>query len=217
MWFSYNNTAHNLFIYWQFYLTVICQQLQFLCLFLDLAYSMWSVLHTSPCEHRQHNTTVSAVLLWNINPYLLRFVYVSCSPMGTVQIYCDFSATEEENLVVISDYPCRDISEPMFKMGEKLKVLAQWVPFRYKYLKFSFIIILYVSDITGFICIKLVCFTSMSCAGKPVGGKSALCKLELRTTSQIIMWQRSIMGVYTSKLPSFQCQRTPLSKKIPGC
>ncbi|XP_058233217.1 src like adaptor 1a isoform X1 [Hemibagrus wyckioides] len=37
----------------------------------------------------------------------------------------DASIRDDENLVVISDYPCRDISEPMFRMGEKLKVLAQ--------------------------------------------------------------------------------------------
>ncbi|KAF4073873.1 hypothetical protein AMELA_G00248180 [Ameiurus melas] len=34
-------------------------------------------------------------------------------------------ATDDEILVVISDYPCRDISEPMFRMGEKLKLLTQ--------------------------------------------------------------------------------------------
>ncbi|KAI5621849.1 src-like-adapter [Silurus asotus] len=34
-------------------------------------------------------------------------------------------ATDDETLVVISDYPRRDVSEPMFRIGEKLKVLAQ--------------------------------------------------------------------------------------------
>ncbi|KAF5908533.1 src-like-adapter [Clarias magur] len=36
-----------------------------------------------------------------------------------------FKASDDENLVVISDYPSRDISQSIFKMGEKLKVLAQ--------------------------------------------------------------------------------------------
>lgn len=50
---------------------------------------------------------------------------MSCNRMDTVHIYCDFSATDDENLVVISDYPRRDIGQPLFVMGEKLKILAQ--------------------------------------------------------------------------------------------
>ncbi|KAL6456962.1 hypothetical protein MHYP_G00339250 [Metynnis hypsauchen] len=33
--------------------------------------------------------------------------------------------TDYDNLVVLSDYPCRDISEPIFKMGEKLRGLSE--------------------------------------------------------------------------------------------
>ncbi|XP_051519336.1 src-like-adapter isoform X2 [Myxocyprinus asiaticus] len=32
-----------------------------------------------------------------------------------------------DSLVVLSDYPCRDISEPIFKMGDKLKGLSEWL------------------------------------------------------------------------------------------
>lgn len=125
--------------------------------------------------------------------------------------YCDLSATDDDNLVVISDYPCRGISEPMFRMGEKLKGLSQWVPGQFFYdtwHEFYCIIIQKYLDVTSFICIKPVCFANVSCAGKLPGGKSALCKLELRTTFQKIMWQRSIMGVFTSKLLNLQCQNS---------
>ncbi|GAA6101094.1 src like adaptor 1a [Tachysurus ichikawai] len=43
----------------------------------------------------------------------------------TVSNHFDPSFKDDENLVVIADYPCRDISQPMFRMGEKLKVLSQ--------------------------------------------------------------------------------------------
>ncbi|XP_076864844.1 src like adaptor 1a [Brachyhypopomus gauderio] len=34
-------------------------------------------------------------------------------------------ATDHDSLVVLSDYPCRDVSEPIFRTGEKLKGLSQ--------------------------------------------------------------------------------------------
>ncbi|TSK31446.1 Src-like-adapter [Bagarius yarrelli] len=37
----------------------------------------------------------------------------------------DASSKDDESLVVISDYPSRNISEPIFKMGDKLKGLSQ--------------------------------------------------------------------------------------------
>ncbi|XP_062846774.1 src like adaptor 1a [Trichomycterus rosablanca] len=33
--------------------------------------------------------------------------------------------TEHDNLVVLSDYPCRDVSEPIFRMGDRLRGLSQ--------------------------------------------------------------------------------------------
>ncbi|XP_030644393.1 src like adaptor 1a [Chanos chanos] len=36
-----------------------------------------------------------------------------------------FKITDHDTLVVLSDYPCRDVSEPIFRMGEKLRGLAE--------------------------------------------------------------------------------------------
>ncbi|XP_060798047.1 src like adaptor 1a [Neoarius graeffei] len=51
--------------------------------------------------------------------------HVTETHTATSQLDASFKATDDDNLVVISDYPCRGISEPMFRMGEKLKGLSQ--------------------------------------------------------------------------------------------
>lgn len=36
-----------------------------------------------------------------------------------------FAGTEDEVVVVLQDYPAPEISEPIYRLGEKLKVVAQ--------------------------------------------------------------------------------------------
>lgn len=39
--------------------------------------------------------------------------------------YLSWLGSEDEIVVVLQDYPSAEISEPIYRMGEKLKVIAQ--------------------------------------------------------------------------------------------
>ncbi|KAM6959177.1 src like adaptor 1a [Aplochiton taeniatus] len=45
--------------------------------------------------------------------------------LTTVANWTFYTGSEDVTLVVLQDYPSRDISEPIFRMGEKLKVISQ--------------------------------------------------------------------------------------------
>lgn len=55
-------------------------------------------------------------------------------------LYILFLAGAEDDIVVVlQDYPAPEISEPIYRMGEKLRVLAQYdqvLPFRLKTFQF---------------------------------------------------------------------------------
>lgn len=46
-----------------------------------------------------------------------------------------FAGSEDVMVVVLQDYPSPQISEPIYRMGEKLRVLAQYDLFLHSWLK----------------------------------------------------------------------------------
>ncbi len=51
--------------------------------------------------------------------YILTWVF------DIIYTLCLSTFTDCDSLVVLTDYPCRDISEPIFRIGDKLKGLSE--------------------------------------------------------------------------------------------